>query len=356
MSGGLSASGGNNSSQTYQTSNSSNTSTPPPAIEGILKNMSQGLTNYYLQNPNAPAYYPGSTVAQFSPQTIDALQALYGRGASGSPVINAADNADAATLNGQYLNIGSNPYFQSALAAGFQPQTDQLMNTVLPGLRSQFQGAGRTGSGADFDTTMRAVKDLDQTQANAAATAANNAYGQERANQMQAMSLAPQLADQDFLNLNAMLQAGQAIDQKQQQNIDADVARYNYQQTAQPSWITNLAQQLQAIYPGGQTTGNSSASGTSTQAYDNFGGELGAKFLSDRRLKTDIRPVGKLLDGQTIYSYRFRGSPRTQLGLIAQEVEKRRPDAVSRHPSGFKMVDYRKATTPKATTPKGGLL
>ena len=349
LSGGLN--GGNGNAQTWQTSTSSSTSTPPPAIEGILKTMSQDLTNYYLKNPNAPAYYPGSTVAPFSPQTQGALSALYQRGADGSPLSKAANDSAAATLSGQYLDIAGNPYFQRALAAGFQPQTEQLMNSVLPGLRSQFAGAGRTGGGADFDTTMRAVKDLDQAQANAAALAANNAYGQERANQMQALGLAPTLSAQDFQNLAAMLQAGQAVDQKAQQNIDADVARYTYQQTAQPNWIQSLARQLQAIYPGAQTNGSSNGFGSSSQAYTGFGGQ--AQLLSDRRLKTDIQPVGRLDDGQTVYSYRFRGSPRTELGLIAQEVEKRRPDAVRLHPSGFKMVDYRKATAPR---PARGLL
>jgi hypothetical protein len=368
MSGGLSTGSGNNSSQTYQTSNSSSTSTPPPAIEGILKTMSQNLTNYYLNNPNAPAYYPGSTVAQFSPQTLDALRALYGRGANGSPVTTAADNADAATLSGQYLDIAQNPYLQGAIAYAQQPVIQAFNSQILPGITGAFEGAGRTPQSDNLagGAVQTATDTLARNLAGAATTAGANAYAQERANQMQAMQLAPSLADQDFLNLGAMLQVGQAIDQKQQQNIDADLSRYNYGQTAQPDYIANLAQLLQTTYPGAETNGNSAASGYTTQAFNGLGTGLSAPLLtfesaSDRRLKTDIRPVGRLHDGQTVYAYRFRGNPRTELGLIAQEVEKRRPDAVVRHPSGFKMVDYRKATSRAATTrnataPRGGLL
>ncbi|HEX9328536.1 MAG TPA: tail fiber domain-containing protein, partial [Reyranella sp.] len=71
---------------------------------------------------------------------------------------------------------------------------------------------------------------------------------------------------------------------------------------------------------------------------------LGMLGFSDRRLKEDITPVGALNDGQTVYSYRYKGDPRTQIGLLAQEVERVHPEAVARHPSGYRMVDYRRAT------------
>ena len=65
---------------------------------------------------------------------------------------------------------------------------------------------------------------------------------------------------------------------------------------------------------------------------------------SDKRVKEDIEPVGKLYDGQKLYRFRYKGEPRHQLGLIAQEVEKRNiPDAV-REIGGIKQVNYRLAT------------
>lgn len=76
-----------------------------------------------------------------------------------------------------------------------------------------------------------------------------------------------------------------------------------------------------------------------------MGGKLGAAAIqfSDRRLKTDIKKVGETGDGQNIYSYRYKGGKGMRLGLMAQEVEKKKPEAVLEHPSGFKMVDYGKA-------------
>jgi hypothetical protein len=353
-------SAGSNVARTFQTSNSSSTSTPPPAIEGMLKSMANDLGAYYFNHPTAPPWYPGPTLAPFSPQSQQGLTALFNRGAAGSPVAAAGNRAALSTLQGDQLDLAQNPYLQKAIAYGQQPAIEAFNRQVLPGIASTFEGAGRTPQAGNLagSATAAASDALARDLAGAATQAGANAYAQERGNQLSTLALVPQLAAQDYADANAMLTAGGALDAKTQQLIDADIARYAYQQTAQPEWIDGLARQLQAIYRGVQTSGSGSASGVTAQAYDNPAALLGSGLslaslakLSDRRLKTDVRPVGRLHDGQTVYAYRFRGSPRTELGLLAQEVEKRRPDAVHRHPSGFKMVDYG-----RATTPRGGLL
>lgn len=66
-------------------------------------------------------------------------------------------------------------------------------------------------------------------------------------------------------------------------------------------------------------------------------------MFSDERVKENIKKVGKLNDGQDVYKYNYKGSPKTQIGLIAQNVEKHVPDAVTSL-GDVKMVDYDKAT------------
>lgn len=66
--------------------------------------------------------------------------------------------------------------------------------------------------------------------------------------------------------------------------------------------------------------------------------------FSDARLKTNIKRVGTTNDGLGIYSYRMRWGGPTQLGVMAQEVEQVRPDAVTTHSSGYRMVDYDKVS------------
>lgn len=68
-----------------------------------------------------------------------------------------------------------------------------------------------------------------------------------------------------------------------------------------------------------------------------------ASMFSDERLKEDIEEVGSLRDGQPVYKYRYIGSPVFQIGLMAQDVEKTNPDAVTEI-GGYKAVHYGKAT------------
>jgi predicted flap endonuclease-1-like 5' DNA nuclease len=68
-----------------------------------------------------------------------------------------------------------------------------------------------------------------------------------------------------------------------------------------------------------------------------------SKVFSDERMKENIRPIGELFDGQKVHSFNYKGDPRTQIGLIAQEVEHHRPHAVD-HDHGMKTVDYHDAT------------
>jgi len=70
---------------------------------------------------------------------------------------------------------------------------------------------------------------------------------------------------------------------------------------------------------------------------------LASMAFSDKRLKENLKPVGKTKDGQTVYEFNYKGDPTKMRGLVAQEVEKKHPEAVRTHASGYKMVDYDKA-------------
>lgn len=77
-----------------------------------------------------------------------------------------------------------------------------------------------------------------------------------------------------------------------------------------------------------------------TQGYDPS--QYPVSTLSDVRAKTDIERVGKTDSGLSVYTYRYKtGGPR-QMGVMAQEVERVRPDAVTTLRSGLKMVNYSK--------------
>jgi hypothetical protein len=70
-----------------------------------------------------------------------------------------------------------------------------------------------------------------------------------------------------------------------------------------------------------------------------------SKFMpSDIRVKDDVERIGTLTDGLPLYRFRYKGSPRTEVGLMAQDVEQVNPEAVT-EVRGIKLVNYDKATS-----------
>lgn len=124
------------------------------------------------------------------------------------------------------------------------------------------------------------------------------------------------------------LAAGTAEQQTQQADLTAQYQQFLQQQGfpyQQAQFLANIA----------MGTGALSGSTTTTQQPTGF--------FSDRRLKHDVKEIGETHDGQPIYSYKYNGDNKTQIGLMAQDVEKHHPEAVGVM-GGYKTVDYGKAT------------
>lgn len=66
--------------------------------------------------------------------------------------------------------------------------------------------------------------------------------------------------------------------------------------------------------------------------------------LSDRRAKEDYTQVGEV-DGFPLYKFKYKADPSkvVHIGLMAQDVEKRKPAAVTTGADGLKRVNYAKA-------------
>ena len=60
---------------------------------------------------------------------------------------------------------------------------------------------------------------------------------------------------------------------------------------------------------------------------------------SDRRLKEEIRLVGRTFDGLNVYTFRYKNDPVVRMGVMAQEVLPVHPEAVSER-DGYLAVDY----------------
>ena len=66
------------------------------------------------------------------------------------------------------------------------------------------------------------------------------------------------------------------------------------------------------------------------------------KKISDIRLKTDIHRIGTTGLGLPLYQFQYRNRAGVYLGVMAQDVLKVEPSAVSMGADGYYMVDYGK--------------
>ena len=218
--------------------------------------------------------------------------------------------------------------YQNALQAAQQQQQVGLTGAQQLGSLAGQQLQGQLGAGQQ----LGALTGQQYTNALAGAQQLAGIGGQQLQGQL---TSAQQLAGIGTGAQQAGLQGAQAVigagTLGQQTKQAQDTAQYQ-QFLQQRGYDFQTAQFLANIAEG---TGALSGSTTTTTQP--------TSFFSDERLKHDIKKIGKTNDGQPIYSFKYNGDDRTQIGLLAQEVEKKHPEAVGLS-GGYKTVDYAKAT------------
>lgn len=299
-----------------------------------------------------------------------------GAGAVGK-LFNSDNSGNVGLLNSAYDRLQSNlsPTASGANlnpydTAGFSDAINTMIQDTTNKTKGVYAGSGRDPSGAgSFAQSLG--RGITSGVAPTIASQYNTNYGNMVDANKSLFSGAGSTASgisgfnqQDLLNGIAGMQGAGALSGLYTSPAMAQYAAANagYSQPYQ-----NLAQLLQPSMALAGLGSNSTGSGTSTQTstpslMDSLaaGTKLGGSWISgagslastlgpmmmfsDERLKDDITPVGKLNDGQNVYSYRMKGEATPRIGLMAQEVARARPEAVARHPSGFLMVDYGKAT------------
>jgi hypothetical protein len=101
------------------------------------------------------------------------------------------------------------------------------------------------------------------------------------------------------------------------------------------------AAQQQGAYDTNVYGSNIAGYGAKMKAIGDIGATVGpALVASDIRLKKNIKYKSKSKSGLNIYEYEYNWSPQRYTGVVAQEVKKVKPSAVSENIFGHMMVDY----------------
>lgn len=150
-------------------------------------------------------------------------------------------------------------------------------------------------------------------------------------------------------NLNNFNSALSSQLQLRNQPLNELLALAGQGQIQNPAFVNTPQTQVAGTDVAGITN---SAFNQQMQGYQQNQAALGGLFsagasliplLSDRRMKTDIEPVGKLDNGLTVYVYRYIDGGPFQIGLMADEVAEVHPNAVTRGADGFDRVRYQEA-------------
>lgn len=300
---------------------------------------------------------PADFVAQLNQQQLTGIGNVNAAAGSFQPYVGEATEATRAgmgAVNPADLDVGRymNPFQQDVINATMnrmrqeqeQAQSGALGTAISSGAfggdragiaaanlaRQQSMATGEALANLNMQNYMQALQTAQQQQ--------GVGLGAEQANLARLLAGGQQMAGlgqaQQAMGLQgaeAQINAGTLGQQTEQAGLGALYNQFMQQQ----AYPFQVAQFLANV-----AMGTGALSGSTTQTVQP------APFFSDRRLKHDIKRIGKTDDGLPIYSFKYKGddTEQTHVGFMADEVEKVKPDAVGLDPSGYKTVDYDRAT------------
>jgi hypothetical protein len=270
------------------------------------------------------------------------------------------------------LMARQNPYLDQDRSALQQQLADQGLQVGSAAYNSAMADHNRQRNDARYGAILNAGQEqsrlagLDRDRAMFENSAQGQAYQQLLSSGQFGNQAKQQMGDNAYRTTagNNMLQ---------DQGFNAQLSKLNAQDADRSTWMNEQfalrnqpLNEISALLSGGQVTNpnfittqgqkiaTTDYAGLINQDYQNksanwqsgVGGLLGlgsAFLMSDERTKTDVEKVGKV-KGHNVYSFRYKfQDPRTAktVGVMAQEVERKRPDAV-KDIGGIKHVNYGK--------------
>lgn len=187
--------------------------------------------------------YGGQRIADMTPEQNLGLDFTAARAMQGSPLMRETQNQAMQTARGDFLRPESNPYLRQ--------NVNTALGDVQTRVNSQFNRPGAFGGSAHQELLTRNLSDT-------AAQMYGANFANERTNQQRAMAFAPQLAETDFRDAQALLGVGDIRRENAQ-----DMLNLNYENfLAQQQWPyqqINFAGDVLARSMGGGGTSTSTA-------------------------------------------------------------------------------------------------
>ena len=327
-----------------QTTSNLATATAQANLNAVNQVTPYGNLTYTSQpNPNDPSlpqYTATQTLSPDEQSLLTGAQGLEQQGLSAgqgyvNQIVNNSTNANpysgVTPLNTDYSAMGLQA--QQAIQKLEQPTVDQsneMLNTSLanqgitPGSQAWKYAQDQQANNNNNLTTQAVLAGQTEQQALASQNLAQNQTQFQEVGQQQQMPIN---------ELDALLSSSQVQNPTLTSTPTTSVSPTNTSADVYQSYQGNLNN-----YNSQVASNNATSSGLF-----GLGGALGAAGLmkySDRKLKENIRKIGKTKSGFNWYEFNYIGDSGKNCGVIAQEVEKIMPEAIIIGSDGYRRVNY----------------
>ncbi len=262
----------------------------PNFVRDAAKYLTGASKDLYEQGPLE--YFPGQTYAGLTdPQMAGVNQYIDFANQTFPGLSNQIFGSFGSALDAG--NLYTDPSVQAGLGVIESQANRNFAENILPRLRQQATGTGNQFSSKAEQSERLAARDLQTAISEAQGGFLGNQLDSARRLQGAALATAPQTLGTGLFGGQTLMNAGGVLQGDLQRQIDADMARWMYEQQAPGASVNTLASQLSPVI-GGSFGSTTSQQGGSDTLGNVIGGGLLGNSLAGSSLVTGFSPLAGL--------------------------------------------------------------
>lgn len=206
-----------------------------PAIQNLLSEANR------LYTAGGPKAYQDPRVVGFNPLETEGQQYITDVARTSLPAINDRAASYAGYNLHEGLDPASNPYFQSSLNAAIRPVQENLLNSVLPSIRTQSRLAGTYGGSRQGIAEGLATKAAIDQAGSITSQMSANEYNNAQQRGLQTLSFLPTLAQQMTQPGQILSSVGETQRNLSQAQLNDLISKFDYEQNLPYQNLANYA-------------------------------------------------------------------------------------------------------------------